>query len=295
MQETAVEFVDSWFYTPDGFDELGGVWPVRIGNNIAKANYKNGPRQTPYCNMHFIREGQVELFFGGRQVVLGRGDIFCKFPNTTYSYQIVPGKQPLRMTWITFDGHQARQILTMTGFAEDKPYRTGALDKDIEIALQHIFQWCKGNSRKHLMTMYSLMYRIFSKLLPDKDYEPPHSPHDWVRKSLDFIHAYYTEKITVEDVAKFVRLHRTYLSKIFTKEVGMPPSNYLIKTRLDRGKRLLLESALSVTEIALSVGYPDIYSFTRAFTRCFGVSPNGIRKRGEGQHSPSGSLPSDNV
>jgi AraC-like DNA-binding protein len=279
MRESAVEFSDLWYYKPDGFDELSGVWPVRIGQNIAKPNYSNGPRQTPYCNIHFIREGKVRLFYGEQQVVLGEGDIFCKFPNTVYTYQIVPSEQTLRMAWITFDGQQARQILTMVGFAEDKPYRRGNIDRDIEIELQQIFQWCKGNNRKQLMTMYSLMFRIFSKLLPDKDIEPQQTPIEWVSRSLDFIHAYYSEKITVEDVAKYVRLHRTYLSKIFKKEVGMPPSHYLIKMRLDRGKQLLLDSPLSVTEIALSVGYPDIYSFTRAFTRCFGVSPNGIRKQ----------------
>ncbi|NHN34507.1 AraC family transcriptional regulator [Paenibacillus agricola] len=278
MRESALEFSDLWYYKPDGFDELSGVWPVRIGHNIAKPNYGNGPRQTPYCNMHFIREGKVQLFYGEQQVVLGEGDIFCKFPNTVYTYQIVPSEQTLRMAWITFDGQQARQILTMVGFAEDKPYLRN-IDKDIEIELQQIFQWCKGNSRKQLMTMYSLMFRIFSKLLPDKDIELQQTPNDWVSKSLDFIHAYYSDKITVEDVAKYVRLHRTYLSKIFKKQVGMPPSHYLIKMRLDRGKQLLLESPLSVTEIALSVGYPDIYSFTRAFTRCFGVSPNSIRKQ----------------
>lgn len=279
MQETAVEFVDLWYYKPDGFDELSGVWPVRIGQNVAKPNYSNGPRQTSYCNMHFIREGKVRLLYGGQQVVLGQGDIFCKFPNTVYTYQLVPSEQDLRMAWITFDGLQAKQILTMSGFAEDRPYRRGGLDKDIEIVLQQIFQWCKGNSRKQLMTMYSLMFRIFSKLMPEKDSEPRQTQNDWVRQSLDFIHAYYSEKITVEDVAQYVRLHRTHFSKIFTKEVGMPPLNYIIEMRLNRGKKLLLESTLSVTEIALSVGYLDIYSFTRAFTRKFGVPPNKVRKQ----------------
>lgn len=279
MQETAVEFVDLWFYKPDGFEELGGVWPVRIGHNIAKINYRNGPRQTPYGNMHFIREGRVELFYGGKQVVLGKGDIFCKFPDTIYSYQMVPGDRPLRMTWVTFDGRQAREMLVMTGFSEDQPYRRGALDPDMELVLRQMFEWCKGDSRKHRMTMYSLMYSIFSKLLPDRDYEPLPTHNDWVRKSLDFIHAYYAERITVEDVAKYVRLHRTHLSKIFTKEVGKPPSDYIIQIRLDKGRQLLLESTLSVTEVALSVGYPDIYSFTRAFTRKYGKSPNGMRKQ----------------
>ncbi|MFD0960483.1 AraC family transcriptional regulator [Paenibacillus chungangensis] len=278
MQETPLEFIDIWYYKPDGFAELGGVWPIRIGTNIAKPNYRNGPRQTPYCNIHFIHEGHVKLIYNGGQVVLGKGDMFCKFPNTIYTYRIANPEHPLRMTWITFDGLQAREILLMTGFADEQPFQRGTVDKDMELLLQQMFQRCKGDSRKQLMTMYSLMYRIFSKLLPDARSSDAETPSDWVSKSLDFIHAFYTEKITVDDVARYVGLHRTYMSKIFTREVGMPPSEYLIKTRLEQGKKLLLESALSVTEIALSVGYPDIYSYTRAFTRQFGSSPNAIRK-----------------
>lgn len=279
MQENAVEFMELWYYKPDGFVELGGIWPVRAGYNIAKPNYCNGPRQTPYCGLHFIREGKVQLFYGGQNIILSEGDIFCKFPNTIYTYKMVPSDKSLRMAWITFDGLQAKQILTMIGFSEGTPYLIGSFDKDIEMVLQQIYQRCRGNSRKQLMTMYSLMYRIFSKLLPDQEHEPKQTQNDWVRQSLDFINAYYTDKITVEDVAKYVQLHRTHLSKIFTKQVGVPPSKYIIQVRLDQGKKLLLEGELTVTEVALSVGYPDIYSFTRAFTREFGVSPNTMRKQ----------------
>ncbi|WP_256760391.1 AraC family transcriptional regulator [Cohnella sp. WQ 127256] len=279
MQETLVEYVDMWYFKPDGFAELGGVWPIRMGTNIAKPTYRIRPRQIPYCNIHFIHDGQVELIYGDRKVVLGKGDMFCKFPNKIYSYQIANPQRHLRMTWFTFDGHQAQQLLTLIGFAQDKPFQRGAVDKDIELVLHQIFQRCKGNGRKHLITMISLMYRIFSKLLPDTDSKLPPSQSDGVNKCLDFIHAYYSEKITVADLSKYVGLHRTYLSKIFTKEVGMPPSDYLIKTRLDQGKQLLQDSSLSVTEIASSVGYPDIYSFTRAFTRRFGCSPNTFRKQ----------------
>ncbi|MDF2724820.1 MAG: AraC family transcriptional regulator [Paenibacillus sp.] len=283
MKDNPVEFVDLWFYNLEALSEWTELRPVRIGQNIAKPNYSNGPRQTPYCNMHFIREGKVELSYGGQQVTLSQGDMFCKFPNTVYTYRIVPSNKPLRMAWITFDGAQALHILKMTGFSEHKPYRLGGVDPDVEIVLQQIFQWCMGNSRKQLMMMYSLMYRIFSKLLTEGEEERKHPRNDWVRQSLDFIHAHYTEKITVEDVAKYVCVHRTHLSKIFTKEIGIPPSTYIIVKRLERGRQLLLESALTVTEIALSVGYPDVYSFTRAFTRKYNVSPKTFASHAGGE------------
>jgi transcriptional regulator GlxA family with amidase domain len=47
---------------------------------------------------------------------------------------------------------------------------------------------------------------------------------------------------------------------------------------MDRGGQLLLDTSMSVTDIALSAGCPDIYSFTRAYPRHFGEPPGFARK-----------------
>jgi AraC-like DNA-binding protein len=56
------------------------------------------------------------------------------------------------------------------------------------------------------------------------------------------------------------------------------PTHDLIKLRMDRGGQLLLDTSMSVTDIALSAGCPDIYSFTRAYPRHFGEPPGFARK-----------------
>ncbi len=65
----------------------------------------------------------------------------------------------------------------------------------------------------------------------------------------------------------------------FKAECGVSPMKYLAKLRMDRAKLLLLEESMSVREVAASVGYSDIYSFSRSFRNNCGCSPLQYRKR----------------
>lgn len=64
----------------------------------------------------------------------------------------------------------------------------------------------------------------------------------------------------------------------FKEECGVSPMKYLAKLRMDRAKLLLLEESMSVREVAASVGYSDIYSFSRSFRNNCGCSPLQYRK-----------------
>ncbi|MOA67458.1 DNA-binding transcriptional regulator AraC [compost metagenome] len=52
------------------------------------------------------------------------------------------------------------------------------------------------------------------------------------------------------------------------------------RLKMGKGAQLLRVTDKPVTEIALSIGYPDLYAFTRAFTSYFGLSPTKYRKGG---------------
>ena len=57
----------------------------------------------------------------------------------------------------------------------------------------------------------------------------------------------------------------------------MPPLKYLQRIRMEKAKRLLQETDATITEIALSLGYPNLYSFTRAFKIYYKVPPITMR------------------
>ncbi|MNY65272.1 HTH-type transcriptional activator RhaS [compost metagenome] len=93
----------------------------------------------------------------------------------------------------------------------------------------------------------------------------------------DFFDLHYTEHIRVEDAAAHFGYHRSHVYAAFLKAYGVSPQRYLAGKRIEKGAELLKTTSLSVTEIAYSLGYSELYAFTRAFTTYMGVSPRTYR------------------
>lgn len=74
-------------------------------------------------------------------------------------------------------------------------------------------------------------------------------------------------------------INRSYLVRLFKQELGYSPMAYLKRCRAEESAFLLLQSNLSLTDIASKVGWPDPNYFSRCFRQHFGISPTQYRKR----------------
>ena len=94
-----------------------------------------------------------------------------------------------------------------------------------------------------------------------------------------YFHEHFSEKISLEQIAKNLYLSPFYISKVFKEEIGETPINYLIKVRLENAKDLLLNRQnLSIKEISSIVGYEDAYHFSKSFKKYYGLSPAEYKK-----------------
>ncbi len=94
-----------------------------------------------------------------------------------------------------------------------------------------------------------------------------------------YFHEHFSEKISLEQIAKNLYLSPFYISKVFKEEIGETPINYLIKIRLENAKDLLLNRKnLSIKEISSIVGYEDAYHFSKSFKKYYGLSPAEYKK-----------------
>lgn len=88
----------------------------------------------------------------------------------------------------------------------------------------------------------------------------------------------YDKTVDFSALADSLAVSAPYLSKIFHEQTGTSPSRYLTNLRMGQAKKLLMDTTLTVREIALRVGYPDPFHFSRIFRNVAGISPAQYRE-----------------
>lgn len=101
--------------------------------------------------------------------------------------------------------------------------------------------------------------------------------HPAIRQILAILDADLTREWTVPQLADRVYLERSYLTRLFHSQVGMPPLAYQTRLRVQRAADLLLKSDESVQRIGVMVGWDEPSYFARRFRDFFGVSPREYR------------------
>jgi AraC family transcriptional regulator len=99
-----------------------------------------------------------------------------------------------------------------------------------------------------------------------------------LRPVLDYIHEHLHKEILLESLALLAGLSPYHFLRLFKQSVGKTPLQYVIHCRMEKAKRLLAETKLSITEIALEVGYESLNHFIGHFRRHTGITPTAYRK-----------------
>ena len=84
--------------------------------------------------------------------------------------------------------------------------------------------------------------------------------------------------ITLSECAEALQVHPTYIWKILKMDKGRSFSDYLEEYKLEEAKRLLLNTTMSVAEIATELNYTNAQNFIRFFSKSMGITPGKFRK-----------------
>ncbi len=89
---------------------------------------------------------------------------------------------------------------------------------------------------------------------------------------------HYTDRLTVDDIGKSVKLHPNYAMSLFQKTFGTTLIEYLTQHRVSHAQRLLATSDMKIVDVAFSSGFTSISRFNDAFRRACGCSPRQYRQ-----------------
>lgn len=96
-------------------------------------------------------------------------------------------------------------------------------------------------------------------------------------QAIKYIDQHITKRFTVQELADHVHLSRYYFTRLFKKETGHTPQEYVSIAKIRHAKKLLQTTTLTVAEIAETLSYSSPASFTNAFKAQSGVAPSRYR------------------
>lgn len=109
----------------------------------------------------------------------------------------------------------------------------------------------------------------------------PNIPEDLsqaVKIAADYAARHYREAVGLGDAAEAAGVNSTYLSYLFSQEMGIGFANYLLNLRMEHAKKLLRETNLKMWQVAEESGFNDYHYFSKVFKKAEGMSPAQYRK-----------------
>jgi DNA-binding response OmpR family regulator len=108
-----------------------------------------------------------------------------------------------------------------------------------------------------------------------------------VREAMRYIGAHLAELSPVPELARRLGMHEKRLLTLFRDHLGMTVSGFISEERLRQGARLLVETSMSIQDIALTVGFSNPGNFATAFRSRHGQSPLAYRTAVRNEQTPT--------
>ena len=124
------------------------------------------------------------------------------------------------------------------------------------------------------------LYGIISFLL--KSAEPTYihsSKRKKIMPAIEYIAQNYNKRMYNDELASVTGLSTVYFRKLFKDVMGISPINYIQSVKIGKAKKMLNSDYSSITDIAYSLGYNNVYEFSRDFKKYTGISPSKYVKR----------------
>lgn len=240
----------------------------------------------------YVYEGETSYQLNGRRVLMKAGEGI--FVNSNQLHLIVSENSDCGLYCIIF--HPT--ILCSSKYIEEKfvapiitdestPYLmlSETVDWQNEILQYQRKLYELSVSENREPEMMQLLFALWTVLYKNLDLSENRERYDGslniVRRMLRFVHDNYNRKITLNDLCRAGGVGKTCCSELFRKYVSCSAIEYVINYRITKSIELLLNTDMSVTEIALESGFSGGSFYAETFRKKLGISPQEFRKKGK--------------
>jgi len=253
----------------------------QCGTEACKPCHYFGPAVRDHYLIHYILSGKGIFQVNGKTYHLRKGQGFLICPDIITFYQ-ADHEDPWHYSWVGFNGLKAESYLQHAGLTLDNPIFTYDRDDFIKNCFEQMLE-TKKLIKSQELRLLGLLYLFLTQLIEVNGSErfidnSENLKEAYVKMAIEYVQKNYSRKITIFDIAAYVRLNRSYLGSIFKKYMNTSLQDYLINFRVSRACELMTDYNLSIGDISRSVGYDDPLLFSKMFKKIKGLPPREYRK-----------------
>ncbi|MBO5090963.1 MAG: helix-turn-helix transcriptional regulator [Clostridia bacterium] len=246
---------------------------ARVNTEIECTNYNKKGRLDYYLVYVFSGSASIKTKHGVANSY--ENELFIIPANTPYEFKTVD--LPLRYLCVHFTGSQVEEILSSYGISMLPKINKLSYKNHMQLRFTTLFEAFAKNDSLRERELSILLERLLIEASRAVENEALEKIS--LSKSVRFINENYPSKIKITDLAKMENMCMTSYNLLFKQQMGLTPTKYIMKLRLEHAQSLLESTSLSIDEIGTLCGYSDINFFSRAFKSFMGLSPSNYRKQ----------------
>jgi AraC-like DNA-binding protein len=260
-------------------------FPVQIfKNQIRKPGTYCPPHWHEHIELHYVLQGRGTIYCNQKPLEVEEGSLVII--NSNELHEGISHSKFFEALVIIFDMNSFSKEIAFCNVIFQSLVFT---DANIKALLASIYQEEIDKSFGYKVAMRGKIYELITYLLRHYVVESLSNKENIKRTQnltrlntvLRFIQNNYADSISIAELAELIHLSEYRFCHLFKDSMGMSPLNYINEVRLKTAYYLLEQKEMTITEIALAVGFQDYNNFGRLFRKYYGYAPSQVWNRQE--------------
>ncbi|MFC5404126.1 response regulator transcription factor [Cohnella soli] len=133
------------------------------------------------------------------------------------------------------------------------------------------------NPFRNVDQLQQWVWRVLGKMQADMQSEQNETVAYLVRRAQQYVEDHLSGDTSLQTVADHVRVHPVYLSRVYKSETGEGLSGYILRLKMEKAEKMLLDGSQKIHEIAEQLGYANPPYFIKVFKKHSGLTPREFR------------------
>jgi transcriptional regulator, araC family len=265
-----------YFSSPSQTAKKIYFYPISAGHFFCVKDYHLVRKNYNSLLITHILDGTFTYIKDGKHTTAHKGDtviLDCYKPHEYYT------NDSFESIWVHIAGANSYELFEEIERSDGNLIKCKDI-QHVEKLLFRIFNGIKSDNPPTELNLSLDIYKLFAELLNPQSAKSKgeNSYEDCVQIVKEYISENLNENLTVGKLAEIINMSSSHFSRIFKRQTGFSPYDYILISRLNRAKYLLQVSDMTVASIAYETGFNSESNFIFFFTENAGISPGKFRK-----------------